>query len=394
MPYQPDGTAEFVARFRDLAAQGATELARLDRESSDARMLMKQLSTEVDRFGARIVQLRGKQREMELNLNNYERTDIRDLFDSLLDTQTRHLTMQGQLDQLRVKEQGMVNLQQMLNRVLDLAATLPAETEPRTYGLAPAGSAAAEAGLAVGAPSGRLNGREQPAGPAASGALNGHGVAPLLRVISAQENERQLVSRQIHDGPAQALANLILRTEICERLLNVDVTRAKSELAGLKSLVTTTLQDTRRFINDLRPMTIDDLGLHATLRRYAQAVSDRTKIPVTFSVEGSDERLPGHLEVALFRIAQEAIANAVRHGSPTSIQVKVARENQQVTMTIVDDGVGFDVNGATAVSGERKMLGLTGIRERSQAIGGELQISSEPGRGATITVTMSLAVAA
>ncbi len=132
-------------------------------------------------------------------------------------------------------------------------------------------------------------------------------------MIQAQENERLWVSRQIHDGPAQTMTNLVLRAEICERLLDLDIARAKSELSGLKSIVNTTLQDTRRFIFDLRPMILDDLGLEPTLRRYIQQFTDKFKVEVGVTINGMNGRLPSQLEVAIFRIVQEALMNVAKH---------------------------------------------------------------------------------
>src|SRR5438445_395428 len=105
----------------------------------------------------------------------------------------------------------------------------------------------------------------------------------------------------------------MLRAEICERLLDLDVTRTKSELSGLKSVVNTTLQDTRRFIFDLRPMILDDLGLEPTLRRYVQQFTDKFKIEINVTINGMNRRLPSQLKIAIFRIVQEALMNVTKH---------------------------------------------------------------------------------
>ena len=123
----------------------------------------------------------------------------------------------------------------------------------------------------------------------------------------AQEDERLRVSRQIHDGPAQTMTNLVLRAEICERMLDMDTTRAKAELSGLKSAVNTTLQETRRFIFDLRPMILDDLGLEPTLRRYVQQFAEDYKIEAGVTINGLNGRLPIPQEVAVFRIGADRL---------------------------------------------------------------------------------------
>src|SRR5947207_4491360 len=156
----------------------------------------------------------------------------------------------------------------------------------------------------------------------------------IVRVIQAQEDERLRVSRQIHDGPAQTMTNLVLRAEICERLLDRDAARAKTELSGLKSAVNTTLQDTRRFIFDLRPMILDDLGLEPTLRRYVQQFTEKHKIEVGLTISGLNGRLPNQLEVAVFRIVQEALTNVAQHAHAAHSQVSIEADSEAMTVTI------------------------------------------------------------
>ncbi len=378
MPYDAARAAEFLERVRELADAARAELERLDREASDGRLLMKQLSTEVDRFGARVAQLRARLREMDLNLNNYDRTDIRNLWDSLLDTQTRQLTIQSQLDQLRLKDQHITTLQHQLNRLIDLAVQAPETLAPDPVVQRAVLSDPADR-------TGQLN----------TGGLNGgrmgNRAAIMKRIIQAQEDERQLVARQIHDGPAQSLANLILRAEICERLLSLDTNRARGELSGLKAMVTNTLQETRRFIFDLRPMALDDLGLMATLRRYVQTVAERSKCPVSLDIRGPEERLPNYVEVAIFRIIQEAVGNALQHASPNAVRVLIEAGNAELRVTVQDDGTGFDTETALADARERKTVGLAGMYERAEAIGADLQIRSEPARGTTVTLSLPTA---
>lgn len=375
MLYDAEAAAEFLERFRELGATAREEIARLDREAAEARLLVKQLSTEVDRFGARTAQLRNRVREMELNLNNYDRVEIRDLFDSLVDTQMRQLMMQGQLDQLRLKEQNIANLQEQYHKLTDLLAIAPETLAPEP----------APARAAVDTYDGRPT-----TGPLDPNTVQAPRAQIMQRIIQAQEDERQLVARQIHDGPAQSLTNLILRAEICERLLNIDTNRARTELAGLKAMVTNTLQETRRFIFDLRPMALDDLGLMPTLRKYVQTVSERSKVSVTLSFHGREERMPNYVEVALFRIVQEAVANAIIHGSPSVVRVAFEVANGTLHLEVQDDGAGFDTAAALADAHERKTVGLAGMLERAEAIGAEIDIHSEPGRGTTIALDLPI----
>jgi len=208
----------------------------------------------------------------------------------------------------------------------------------------------------------------------------------ISRVIQAQEDERLWVSRQIHDGPAQTMTNLVLRAEICERLLDIDLTRAKSELSGLKSVVNTTLQDTRRFIFDLRPMILDDLGLEPTLRRYVQQFTDKFKVEVGVTINGMNGRLPSQLEVAIFRIVQEALMNVAKHAHANHAQVSIEMNGEVVSVTVEDDGTGFNADDSTL--NDPKFRGLTTMQQRVEMFAGQFTLDTAPGRGTRVIVNL------
>ncbi len=163
------------------------------------------------------------------------------------------------------------------------------------------------------------------------------------RVIRAQEDERQRVARDIHDGPAQALANVVFRVDICEKLLEQDVERAKTELERLKRLVRQSLQDVRKIIFDLRPMALDDLGLTSALRGYFDDFEDKTDVSVTFSVHGGDKEIDSAVETTVFRIIQEALNNAWKHAQSENVSVELWVESDAVKAAVEDDGRGFDL---------------------------------------------------
>jgi two-component system sensor histidine kinase DegS len=142
-------------------------------------------------------------------------------------------------------------------------------------------------------------------------------------IVNAQEAERQRLSRQMHDGPAQALSNFILQTEIAMRLLDADPARAKEELGNLKIAAMNTFQKVRNFIFELRPMMLDDLGLVPTIRKYVDAFKEQTGLDVSLNVTGTERRLEPYIEVMLFRAIQELLGNAARHSQATMIKVQL-----------------------------------------------------------------------
>ncbi len=209
----------------------------------------------------------------------------------------------------------------------------------------------------------------------------------VVTVIRAQEEERRRVARDIHDGPAQLLANVVFRIEVCQKLIQTDLARATAELDELKSLVRQSLQDVRKIIFDLRPMALDDLGLVPALRGYLEGFSERTGVQGTLKVFGDERRLAPSLEVAVFRLVQEALNNVWKHARARSVTVKVELMPSQVRAVVEDDGVGFDV---AAAMEDRHKFGLLGMRERVELLDGSLDIASVPGRGTRITFSIPL----
>ena len=199
-------------------------------------------------------------------------------------------------------------------------------------------------------------------------------------LVNAQETERQRLSRQMHDGPAQALSNFILQTEIAMRLFDVDATQARGELNSLKASAMSTFQKVRNFIFELRPMMLDDLGLVPTVRRYADAFKEQTGLDLNVTVTGNERRLEPYLEVMLFRAIQELLGNAARHGQGSIVKVMLDMGDERVRVSVDDNGRGFDPD----VVQQGASLGLKLIRERAEMLGGNFEMDSAVGKGARI----------
>lgn len=208
----------------------------------------------------------------------------------------------------------------------------------------------------------------------------------LRRAVEAQENERQRVSRELHDGIGQALTALQLGLGRIE--MNARSPGMKETAASLRDLSVNTLIDIRELARDLRPGMLDEMGLEPTLRNYVKAFSERTGIPVELSVSGLGGRLPPELEVTIFRIVQEGLANMARHASAEHAWVMLGLEEGTLTVAVRDDGVGFDVE---AMRGEQgRSLGLSGMEERCRFSNGNLSIESAPGAGTKLVCTWQL----
>ncbi|WP_431804159.1 sensor histidine kinase [Halobacillus andaensis] len=207
-----------------------------------------------------------------------------------------------------------------------------------------------------------------------------------LQIIEAQEEERRRLSREIHDGPAQSLANVMLRSDLVERIFDErGAAEALVEMRNVRKLVRSALYDVRRIIYDLRPMALDDLGLIPTLKKYLATIEEYNKLQINFTSPGRERRLESKYEVAIFRLIQEAVQNAVKHAEADSIDVKVELRNEKTRIVIKDDGKGFDPEVK-----KDKSFGLMGMRERVDMVNGELHIQSSPGQGTIVTIELPL----
>ncbi len=206
-----------------------------------------------------------------------------------------------------------------------------------------------------------------------------------IKVIQIQEEERRKVAREIHDGPAQSIANLVFRVELIENLLDKDINKAKAELTELKSLVRSSIQDIRKIIYDLRPMSLDDLGLIPTLARYIDKFVKETGIEINFTIIGNQKRLSNTYEVTIFRIVQEALNNIFKHARARSGKVRLEYGLDNINLLIIDDGIGFD---PVEINGEK--YGLASMKERCTLLGGRINIESRPKRGTIIKVILPL----
>ena len=210
------------------------------------------------------------------------------------------------------------------------------------------------------------------------------------RIILAQEAERKRVAREIHDGPAQAMANVVLRAELCEKLLKANRIEINDELHQLKLIVRESLQEIRRIIFNLRPMTLDDLGLVPTLRRFLEEIQFRDKIQIPLKVNGVEQRLETSYEVALFRLFQEGVNNALKHARATEIRAIINFLPGEITMEIIDNGIGFDPQVVLHEVSGKESFGLLSMKERLELLNGKLAIESAPDHGTTISASVPL----
>jgi two-component system, NarL family, sensor histidine kinase DegS len=215
----------------------------------------------------------------------------------------------------------------------------------------------------------------------------------LAQVTAAQEEERQRMARELHDGLGPALASLNIRLLTVQRQLLRDGHPAASELGELAAQAQASVRDIRRLIYDLRPVALDELGLVAAVREHLARCEQEHDLVIRFSAgdpaEGAGlrgERLPAPVETALFRIVQEAVNNVIRHAQAQHLSVSLTRNAERVQVRITDDGQGFDAQ--LPRSGPH--IGLWSMCQRVEQLGGQFELRSAPGQGATVTATLPL----
>lgn len=206
--------------------------------------------------------------------------------------------------------------------------------------------------------------------------------ALAARILSAQEAERVRVSRELHDDTGQALTLILVRLQLIENMTSdPDVRR---ELAELRALVVDTLDGVRRLAVHLGPSVLEDLGLVSGLEWLADRVREDTGLHVELALETDASDVPNTMAVALFRVAQEALTNVVRHARARRVELSLRVEGTDLVLTVRDDGVGFDV--AAARSRPTASVGLFGMAERVALVDGTIEISSDTATGTCVAV--------
>jgi two-component system sensor histidine kinase DegS len=206
--------------------------------------------------------------------------------------------------------------------------------------------------------------------------------------VQAQEEERYRLAIYLQQGPAQLFANAAVEIETFLQLLESEPESARAGLLSLGAELRQALADIRGMITELQPPLLVELGLAASLHRYAAEFSRRAGIAVTLvGWQSLAERLPATMETAIFRIIQEALENIRTHAHATEAQIRLEISHEQLMLTIADNGQGFCANGGLA---EKRRLGLVAMSDRAKLLGGQLQIFSQPARGVRVVLTVPL----
>jgi len=210
-----------------------------------------------------------------------------------------------------------------------------------------------------------------------------------IKILEAQENERKRISRDIHDGPAQHIANLIMKADICTIIIQKDLKEGLKELADLKESVKVALKEVRSIIFDLRPMTLDDLGLNKTIEQAVKSISEDFSLNIKLKLKPMDKEIESIIQVAVFRIVQEIFNNIKKHSKAKHAEIKLDYGTKYLRLLISDDGIGFDVQETLKrVKTKGASYGLIGILDRVNQLQGQIHIESSAGAGSVYNVVL------
>lgn len=212
-----------------------------------------------------------------------------------------------------------------------------------------------------------------------------------LKILETQENERARIASDLHDSTVQNLTNLVHRTELCQKLLDIDLVRAKLELQLMIETIRETINDMRSIIYDLRPMSIDDLGLNDTINRYINKLKkDNDNVEIVFSYQNEEPEVSSVVKITLYRIIQEACSNVLQHAKAEKININLLYTDENISLAINDNGIGFEYNNQLTSNENKMSFGLSIMCERVYLLSGSINIKSQKNEGTEITVTVPL----
>lgn len=360
MPLPPPQTQEFVDRLASLAVECREELARSSQSIQEIDLLIRQTQQEIDRLSQRETQMNARVRDLEASLESYSRSEIRDTYVQAHETQMRLFMMRSQIEQLESRRDSIDQQQEKLRILLDLAeinreqSQVEMQAEDRTR---------------------ILPGTQ----------IFGNDVDVSAEIVDAREQERVRIAQQLTDGPAQVLANVVLRAQILERVAERAPDQLPEEIQDLSKLVTDSLVDVRRAIFETRPLVLDEIGLVQTLRRYTADFAREHGATITVDgPEYEEEGLQRHARTVLFRLLQQAIVALVQPGVGTQVQVTIQDEGAQMVARIDATSVGAGVSNRIG-----RFVEDDYINDNLELIGATMQRESISG-GERLTIILPL----
>jgi two-component system sensor histidine kinase DegS len=364
-------TVDIIEKSRDelfsIAESSRTECQMVKEELERIRIITAELIKQVDMLVKLDKECRYQLMVVSKNIKDYNEEDVKRAYDKAKDLQVELMTK-------RAEEQMLIQRRNELERRLKIARETADKAE----------SLVNKVGVAMGYLTGELQDLSIQMEDIKQKQYLG------IKIIKAQEEERKRVAREIHDGPAQLMANLVIKTELCEKFIDIDKEKAKEELCSIRDFLRSSLSDVRKIVYDLRPMSLDDLGLVPTLQRYISNYIEQNNISVDFTVLGDPKALKPVVELAAFRIVQEALTNIKKHSGADNAVVRVEFTDDQINLLISDSGRGFDKSKLWKAKEEDAGYGLFNMKERVELLNGKFDIKTSRNKGTKVFASLSL----
>jgi two-component system sensor histidine kinase DegS len=353
----PPQTKEFYDRVLVLEGDCRQELESSVQSMSEISLLLNKTTSEVEKLANRELQMSNRVRDMEMHLDNYSREDIRDLYNTAHEIQLRLFMMRSQAEQLQNRHQHIKDYQEKLRLLIDLLGIQAVPPDDMNNVAVP-----------------RVT-----TGVLGAGSTELLQETSVLALVEAQEDERLRISKEIHDGPTQALTNLMLRAEICGRLIDRDVNEARTEIDGMKQMINLSLQETRRILFDLRPLMLSEVGIVATLRKYLDELKRARDIEG--EIHGPDElEVNDVMQTAVFRFVQSMMSALLIEGEAKKIDVHLGLDGQLVRVLV--EGFGLESERESIYGA----LDEESLKHRMEYFGATLTTQTRTNRGMAIEI--------
>ena len=347
----------------DIAESARQECVRTEATMLKIKSDTLEVIEQVDWWEKKEKKARIRLAEVSKNFHKYVEIDIKKAYETAKDIQIQLALLREKEEQFKVKRLELEQQYKRMQQTVEKAESLVSQV-----------------GVAMNFLSSNLKSIQEEVGKIQNWQELG------LAVIKAQEEERRRVARGIHDGPAQSLANIVLRIEFCEKVLEKNPGVLPEELSQLKTFARKTLEEIRKILFDLRPMDLDDLGLVSALKRFLADFQDKNGVIVDFEYSGNEQIYAPEIEVAVFRIIQECMNNVRKHSKASVVKVALEKAPLKINAVVKDDGIGFNVEEGL----QSNRFGLKGMREWARLLGGDVKIVSSSKMGTRVSAVIPL----
>lgn len=353
----------------DIYENARSEVDNIQRDITQIREKVLAVIAKVDAMELEEIKARNRLAVVSSNFKTYSEEDIKSTYENVRRMQIELAVLREQEQHLRMQRDNFEMRLKKLQGTVDKAKQLVAQV-----------------GVVLGYLSAHMGNVVMQVEAVTEDKIFG------AQVIKAHENERLRVSREIHDGPAQVIANMIYHASICERLIDIDTDRAKEGLQELRTQIRSCLSEIRKIIFDLRPMSLDDLGLVPAIEQFLERFQCRTDIKVDLQVLGQESKLDKHIEISVFRIVQESLNNIHKHADVKEAKLVLELNPEYISVFVEDHGKGFVVDSLQTEEAKAECYGLLGMKERSKLLRGQFLLESAPGKGTKIRMLIPLCV--